>query len=472
MRASISFRFFIAFLMLVVMPMIASAQTVSIDPASQASPEAGKTIKVSVKVSDVKQLFGYQFDTTYDPTALKFKSAAEGDFLKAGGAPTFFNPPKDDGKGTVKGAAATRLAKPGVDGTGVIATLEFEIVAVKESKVDLANVKLSDPDAKAIANVKTAGGTVTAAAANKPPVANAGKDLTGDVGAAVNFDASASKDEDGKIASYDWDFGDTKKEKTDKPTISHAYEKDGKYTVKLTVTDDKGATAEASISVTISLKLAVPITEYKAGMPYLAFSAVYEAAAEGSAYVTIWKGDFKIEKGMSLEYQIAIISGNPNFKAGVDLQASDGTRLSSIKEAVDQNSISASASADLSKNANFSGKTLTTAYHRKISLDALAGKSLAVAMVGTEGGKALVADGTTIQLFNAYVANIQVTTAAGVVLSVYKEGDIQSSKAKESSDTAAGGVKGMANAKVAVLGAISVEPAGKLTTTWGKMKKQ
>ncbi len=56
----------------------------------------------------------------------------------------------------------------------------------------------------------------------------------------LTFNASASYDPDGTIVSYDWDFGDENVTTVADPTITHAYDGPGDYTVALTVTDDDG----------------------------------------------------------------------------------------------------------------------------------------------------------------------------------------------------------------------------------------
>ncbi|MBI4584543.1 MAG: M4 family metallopeptidase, partial [Planctomycetes bacterium] len=66
---------------------------------------------------------------------------------------------------------------------------------------------------------------------------------------AVNFDASASSDPDGAIASYSWDFGDGQSGTGLK--ISHTYISSGAFPVTLTVTDDQGAAAAASSAVVV-----------------------------------------------------------------------------------------------------------------------------------------------------------------------------------------------------------------------------
>ena len=71
---------------------------------------------------------------------------------------------------------------------------------------------------------------------NAPPVAAAGDDKHIGVGEETVFDASASKDPDGGIVSYDWDFGDGTK--ASGIEVAHTYEKPGSYTAKLVVRDE------------------------------------------------------------------------------------------------------------------------------------------------------------------------------------------------------------------------------------------
>lgn len=73
---------------------------------------------------------------------------------------------------------------------------------------------------------------------------------TGAVGIApltVSFDASLSSDPDGSIVSYLWDFGTGGTGSG--VTTSHVYQEPGNYTVRLTVTDDRGGTATATAAI-------------------------------------------------------------------------------------------------------------------------------------------------------------------------------------------------------------------------------
>lgn len=66
-------------------------------------------------------------------------------------------------------------------------------------------------------------------------------------GLIVTFDGTGSSDVDGTITLYIWDFGDGATGVG--ATTSHAYAAYGAYTVRLTVTDSDGATAESSATV-------------------------------------------------------------------------------------------------------------------------------------------------------------------------------------------------------------------------------
>ena len=85
-----------------------------------------------------------------------------------------------------------------------------------------------------------------AAPTNQPPTA-AFTPTTSGLGVSVN--GSASSDPDGSIASYAWTFGDGGT--ATGATASHTYASAGTYSVGLTVTDDDGASASTSRSVTV-----------------------------------------------------------------------------------------------------------------------------------------------------------------------------------------------------------------------------
>jgi PKD repeat protein len=72
---------------------------------------------------------------------------------------------------------------------------------------------------------------------------------TGAAPLTVFLDASASEDVDSSISSYAWDLGDGNTAAG--VSIEHIYTDTGSYTVTLTVTDDQGATAQATQTVNV-----------------------------------------------------------------------------------------------------------------------------------------------------------------------------------------------------------------------------
>lgn len=65
------------------------------------------------------------------------------------------------------------------------------------------------------------------------------------------FSGEGSTDPDGSIASYSWDFGDGAT--SDGASTSHTFSSAGTYTVRLTVTDDFGATGTVTRGVTVTV---------------------------------------------------------------------------------------------------------------------------------------------------------------------------------------------------------------------------
>ncbi len=95
----------------------------------------------------------------------------------------------------------------------------------------------------------TAEATTTVVVDGAKPVADAGGDRVGDRVTAVRFDAGASFDPNGAIASHAWDFGDGESSTT--AVVDHAYPRLGDYVVTLTVTDDEGLTDSDVARVTV-----------------------------------------------------------------------------------------------------------------------------------------------------------------------------------------------------------------------------
>ncbi|MGH7598920.1 MAG: PKD domain-containing protein [bacterium] len=87
--------------------------------------------------------------------------------------------------------------------------------------------------------------------ANLPPVAIGVISKTqATVNETITFDASQSSDPDGQITQYRWEFGDGGT--SNLKVATHAYSQPGTYSVRLTVTDNQGATGQAQGQVMIT----------------------------------------------------------------------------------------------------------------------------------------------------------------------------------------------------------------------------
>ena len=102
------------------------------------------------------------------------------------------------------------------------------------------------------------------AASNQPPVANAGGPYSAAVGAPVTLNGSGSRDPDGSIASYAWTFGNSTSGSGATPSATYATA--GTFAVTLTVTDNGGASNQASTTVTVTANTQPPVAN--AGGPY------------------------------------------------------------------------------------------------------------------------------------------------------------------------------------------------------------
>lgn len=66
----------------------------------------------------------------------------------------------------------------------------------------------------------------------------------------IDASGNTSSDADGSITAYAWDFGDGGSAAG--VTATHSYANPGEYVVKLTVTDDQGATGSATGRVVVT----------------------------------------------------------------------------------------------------------------------------------------------------------------------------------------------------------------------------
>jgi hypothetical protein len=131
---------------------------VSISPAS-IDVKQGDNVTLEVVVSDVANLFGFQFDVSYNKDVLEFQNAQRGTFLNNNNQDNNFCVDYKPSPGYVKNLVCIRFGGAGVNGNGLLETINFKAIANGESDIVLANLKLANPKA-GIIEVKSFNGKV------------------------------------------------------------------------------------------------------------------------------------------------------------------------------------------------------------------------------------------------------------------------------------------------------------------------
>jgi peptide/nickel transport system substrate-binding protein len=103
------------------------------------------------------------------------------------------------------------------------------------------------------------------------------------MGDTVDFSAEGSRDPDGEIVSYDWDFGDGNT--GNGVTVSHKYDIPGDYVITVTVVDDEGASSSNDVTP-IFIKVDRPELNPTVDSPPFAIIAVSGQVVDESEEVT------------------------------------------------------------------------------------------------------------------------------------------------------------------------------------------
>jgi len=142
----------------------AESTSVFLDPPSQTISAIGDSFTVNVSIADVNNLYGYEFQLYYSSAVMNgTPPPVEGPFLKSGGStffyPTDFTDNYNSTFGFVWIDCNLEGQVAGVNGSGVLVTIEFKSLALGTVSLHLADVKLSDPNANSI-SCQVSDGTV------------------------------------------------------------------------------------------------------------------------------------------------------------------------------------------------------------------------------------------------------------------------------------------------------------------------
>jgi len=136
-----------------------SATTVFVDPPTTTTV-FGQTFGIDIKISDVIDLYGWEFKLGWNPDLLDVVSVTQGNFLKQGGL-TFFWPVMNNTGGYILVDCTLLGSVPGVSGSGTLATVKFYAENQGESLLDLYNTILLNSQEQTINPHTAYDGTVT-----------------------------------------------------------------------------------------------------------------------------------------------------------------------------------------------------------------------------------------------------------------------------------------------------------------------
>jgi general secretion pathway protein D len=121
----------------------ALAVSISLQPSSLMVIR-GQSFSLDVNVSSITDLYAFQFDLSFPGGLLSAVSISEGPLLPSAGT-SFFVPGIIDPEGTISFTADTLLGPiPGVSGSEILATVQFDAIAPGTGPITLSNVTLLD----------------------------------------------------------------------------------------------------------------------------------------------------------------------------------------------------------------------------------------------------------------------------------------------------------------------------------------
>lgn len=128
-----------------------AATVLSIQPQLSRVAGSDEEFQISLALTDVSNLYGWEIKLYYDPTLLNGSKLSEGPFLKSAGSTYFFNSSNDNYNATHGriALACTLIGNiSGVNGGGILATMTFKAKALGSCLLLLSNTKLGNPQSE------------------------------------------------------------------------------------------------------------------------------------------------------------------------------------------------------------------------------------------------------------------------------------------------------------------------------------
>ena len=118
---------------------------------SKPTIHVGDTFTLDIRAENVPDLAGWQFDIVFDAAALKAIEVNEGEFLKTGGATTFFQRGTiNNTAGRIRGLSSASLSGEGVTGTGALLSVTFSAKTDGQTQLVLHNLQFGSSTGQAI----------------------------------------------------------------------------------------------------------------------------------------------------------------------------------------------------------------------------------------------------------------------------------------------------------------------------------
>ena len=229
----------------------------------------GTVFSVHIEISDIFNLYGYEFRLFYNNTVLNALNMTP--YVGTSNMSGFFfpqymlwryeinNDPYGNGTGYVWFCATLPFSyTEGQDGSGRLATVEFNATEFGTTILTFDMHILGDPQSQPIAHTVSTG-IITVGEVSRIPEADAGGPYVGAVNVPLTLNASGSFDPQGlPLVSFYWDFGDGTNGTFIREFVDHTYTAVDNYTATLTVTDAENLTSTDLADVRIVVDTTPP----------------------------------------------------------------------------------------------------------------------------------------------------------------------------------------------------------------------
>jgi len=120
--------------------------TVSLSPAQVTCTQVNQTFTVNITISNVQNLWAWDMNLTWNPASISLISApTEGSFMRSAGSTLWVSIPQNATGGYIPDISDAFLENIGVNGSGTLATLQFQVISQASSSIQLNIIALEAP---------------------------------------------------------------------------------------------------------------------------------------------------------------------------------------------------------------------------------------------------------------------------------------------------------------------------------------